>query len=103
MSDATPIAELAYRKRMRFAGRVRSVRVQPWSGVPTLECTLVDETGAVNIVFLGRRSVPGIEPGARLTAEGMVGKHGGRLAVINPSYELLDADRKEHPGRSSAS
>jgi hypothetical protein len=103
VSDATPIAELAYRKRMRFAGRVRSVRLQPWSGVPTLECTLVDDTGAINIVFLGRRAVPGIEPGAQLIAEGMVGKHGGRLAVINPRYELLDSERKERAGGSSAS
>jgi hypothetical protein len=46
-------------------------------------------------VFLGRRSVPGIEPGIRLSAEGMVGRHNGRLAVLNPVYEILTASRQE--------
>jgi amino acid transporter len=101
VEGTTPIGELQYRQRSRFAGRVRSVRVQPWSGVPSLECTLVDHSGAINIVFLGRRAVPGIEPGARLAAEGMVGRHGGRLAVINPYYELLHV--QEADGRASAS
>ena len=103
MEGATPIGELVYRQRMRFAGRVRSVRVQPWSGVPALECTVVDRSGAVNIVFLGRRSVPGIETGTQLVVEGMVGRHGGRLAVINPLYELLDRGRLEQPGAAGAS
>ncbi|HET6793367.1 MAG TPA: APC family permease, partial [Acidimicrobiales bacterium] len=45
VEGATPIADLTYRQRARVAGRVRAMRVQPWSGVPTLECTLVDGTG----------------------------------------------------------
>lgn len=49
----------------------------------------MDDTGALNLVFLGRRAVPGIEPGTQLRTEGMIGKHNGRLAVINPDYELL--------------
>jgi len=89
VAGATPLGELTYRKRTVVAGRVRSVRVQPWSGAVALECTIVDDTGALNLVFLGRRAVPGIEPGTQLRAEGMIGKHNGRLAVINPVYELL--------------
>ncbi len=96
-----PIAGLAYRQRMRFTGRVRSVRVQPTSGVPTLVATVVDNTGAVNLVFLGRRAIPGIEPGTRISAEGMVGRHNGRLAVINPMYQLLTPSR-EHGGPGAA-
>jgi hypothetical protein len=88
---ATRLGEVTYRKRTVVAGRVRSVRVQPWSGAVALECTIVDGTGALNLVFLGRRSVPGIEPGTQLRAEGMIGKHNGHLAVINPVYELLMA------------
>jgi amino acid transporter len=98
VAGTTPIANLSYRERMRFAGRVRSVRVQPTSGVPTLVCTLVDDTGAVNLVFLGRRSIPGIEPGTRISAEGMVGRHNGRLAVINPVYQLLTPSRQHGTG-----
>jgi len=94
----TPIAEVAYRQRARVAGRVRSMRVQPWSGVATLECTIVDNTGAIDVVFLGRKQVAGIAPGARLVVEGMVGDHRGRLAILNPEYRILaGADDHELP------
>jgi len=84
-----PVTDVVWRARAKVAGRVRSLRVQPWSGVPTLECTLVDATGGINVVFLGRRHVAGIHPGTRMVVEGMVGGHGGRLAILNPDYRLL--------------
>jgi hypothetical protein len=76
---------------------VRSVRVQPWAGVPSLECTLVDSTGGLAVVFLGRRQVAGIQPGAKLIVEGMVGEHGGRLAILNPDYEIIADTDHEAP------
>ena len=87
--DTIPVAEVEWRSRARVAGRVRSLRVQPWAGVPTLEGTLVDDTGGISVVFLGRRHVPGIRPGTRMVVEGMVGDHAGRLAILNPDYRLL--------------
>jgi amino acid transporter len=89
VAGATPIANVRYRKRLRIAGTVRSLRVQPSGGVPTLECVVADATGSMSIVFLGRREVAGFEIGRRLIAEGMVGSHAGRLAILNPEYELL--------------
>ncbi len=51
---------------------------------------LVDGSGeAITLVFLGRRSIPGIRNGTQMVAEAMVGKHQGKLAMINPFYELL--------------
>jgi RecG-like helicase len=91
VDGTTAIGDLVYRQRGRIAGRVHSMRVQPWSGVQALECTMVDGSGAIKVVFLGRRTVAGLEVGTRLIAEGMVGKHGGVLAIINPTYELLAA------------
>jgi hypothetical protein len=88
-AKAIPIAELTWRERARVAGRVRSMRIQPWGGVPTLECVLVDATGGVAVVFLGRREVAGIHPGTCLTVEGMVGDHNGRLAILNPLYDFV--------------
>lgn len=88
----TPVSELAWRRPARVAGRVRALRVQPLGGVPSLECTLVDASGeALVVVFLGRRSVAGVGTGSQLLVEGMVGKHRGKLALINPLYELLGA------------
>jgi hypothetical protein len=86
----TPISQLQWRTPARVAGRVKTVRVQPWGDVPTLECVLYDGSGeAITLVFLGRRSIPGIKNGTQLAAEAMVGKHQGKLAMINPFYELL--------------
>ena len=93
----TPIATVAYRQRARVAGRIRSQRVQPWAGVATLECVIVDETGGLNLVFLGRKHVAGLAPGVRLVAEGMVGDHGGRLAILNPLYRILPEPDVEAP------
>ena len=100
VAGTIPIAEVVWRQTARVAGRVRSVRVQPWSGVASLEATIVDSTGGLIIVFLGRRHVAGVQPGARLIAEGMVGEHRGRLAILNPDYELLPEPDHELPPSS---
>jgi amino acid transporter len=87
---STSIAELRWRSKARIAGRVKSVRVQPWAESQSLECTIVDHSGhAATLVFLGRRSIAGIRSGTLLVAEGTVGKHRNKLAIINPMYEIL--------------
>jgi amino acid transporter len=85
----TPIAAVLPRQRVRVAGRVKSVRVQPRAGTSNLECVLSDGTGGLLLVFQGRPKIAGIEPGARLVAEGMVGTWGRRPAMLNPSFELV--------------
>ena len=52
---------------------------------------VVDDTGGLSVVFLGRRAVPGIGLGRMMEVEGMVGQRRGYLAMINPRYELLPA------------
>jgi hypothetical protein len=93
---AEPIADLRYRRPATVAGRLCSVRIQPWSDVPTLEGTLTDASGGeVLLVFLGRREIPGIRTGTQLVANGMVGDRRGRLAILNPDYELLSVQEPE--------
>jgi hypothetical protein len=65
------------------------MRVQPWAGVATLECQVVDATGGILVVFLGRKHVAGISPGAKIVIEGMVGDHSGTLAILNPAYRII--------------
>ena len=85
IDGVTPIAALQWRRHARIAGRIRTVRVQPWSGVPTLECVLVDHSGdTITLVFLGRRTIPGLKSGTLIAVEATVGKHHGQLAMINP-------------------
>jgi amino acid transporter len=92
VNGVTPIADLQWRHQARVAGRVKTLRVQPWAGVSALECVLVDDSGeSITLVFLGRRSIPGIRSGTVMAVESTVGKHRGVLAMINPLYELLSA------------
>lgn len=88
-SGTSPIGQATWRSRVRVAGRVRAIRVPTRASTANLECTLVDGTGAILLVFQGRRRIPGIQQGARLVAEGMVGSWEGRLAILNPDYELI--------------
>jgi hypothetical protein len=78
-----------WRRRATVEGRVRSVYVGPVSGSPALECELYDASGGLTLVFLGRRHIPGIEPGATMRVEGMIGEMEGYLAMKNPTYLLL--------------
>jgi hypothetical protein len=84
----TPIGSVRWRQQVRIHGRVQAVRVEPLAGSPSVECTLEDDTGAVSVVFFGRRHIEGIQIGATLTATGMAIEHKGRLAIVNPEYEL---------------
>ena len=88
-ADCAPIASVSHRQHVRIGGRIHALRVQPRAGVATLECTLVDPTGAMTVVFLGRRRVAGIAVGTRLVVDGVVGEHHGHEAILNPAYEIL--------------
>jgi len=90
--SGVPIGSVRFRQHVRIEGKVRSLRVQPRAEVPTLECVLVDDTGAISIVFLGRRAIAGIDVGVRLRVEGTAGESRGRLALLNPVYELVSRE-----------
>jgi hypothetical protein len=74
---------------VEVVGRLRSVVYTPSETVPTLEAELFDGSDSVELVWLGRRRITGIEPGRRILARGRVGQHNGRKAIYNPWYELL--------------
>ena len=83
------ISSTEWRQRAKVAGRIKSVRVQTGTAASNLECTLADESGTLLLVFQGRPSIPGIEPGARLVVEGMVGSWDHSMAMLNPDNELI--------------
>jgi hypothetical protein len=87
---ATPIAGLHWRQRATVEGRVRSVRLAPMSGAPSVEVDLWDGSAGVTLIFYGRRAIPGVAAGVRMEVEGMVGERHGRLAICNPVYRLLE-------------
>jgi hypothetical protein len=84
---------------VRRDGMVDNVR-RPGRGAPArFAADLVTEpagpgqvsgTGErIRLVWIGQRSVPGIEPGRWLHVEGFRADHDGVPTVFNPRYELL--------------
>jgi amino acid transporter len=88
-AGATAIEDIEWRRRVKVAGRIRSLRVETAQGTANLECEITDETGNLLLVFMGRRRIPGVELGTRLLVEGTVGSWKHRLAILNPDYELI--------------
>ena len=72
-------------------GRLRSVELSPRDAVATLEAELFDGTEGVTLVWLGRRRIPGIEPGRTIKAQGRIAMRDGRKVLYNPYYELQTA------------
>jgi|HubBroStandDraft_4_1064222.scaffolds.fasta_scaffold07911_5 amino acid transporter len=89
VAGTTAIKDVEWRKQVKVAGRIRSLRVETARGTANLECEVTDGTGNLLIVFMGRRTIPGIESGSRLLVEGTVGSWKRRLAILNPAYELV--------------
>jgi hypothetical protein len=81
------VDEVSDRHRMSVSGVLRSVTLRPREGVPALEAELYDGSGTLDLVWLGRRAIAGINPGRRLRV-GFVCDIAGRPTVFNPRYEL---------------
>ena len=52
------------------------------------EAELYDGSDLVTLVWLGRRHIPGIQPGRAMTARGRVAVRDNRKVIYNPFYEL---------------
>jgi OB-fold nucleic acid binding domain len=91
LEGATKVAELPARAKVTVCGTLRSVTLQPRAGVPALTAELYDGTGTLVLVWVGRRRIPGIEPGRSLRAEGRVSENYDKPVMFNPRYELKPA------------
>ena len=69
-------------------GMVRTVTMRPRSNVPALEIELYDGSGSVSVVWLGRRRIPGIDPGRTLIVKGRLTCNTENPTIYNPRYEL---------------
>lgn len=91
-AGATPIASCGERQRVCVVGTLRAVTLKPRGGAPALEAELYDGSDVIDLVWLGRRRIRGIEPGRIVRAEGLVTVHDeGRRVIFNPRYELRSA------------
>jgi RecG-like helicase len=88
---AVPIQNCEDRQRVQLTGTVSTVTITPRGGHPALEVELRDGSGAVTLVWLGRRQIPGIDPGRTLKVWGRISCHEGKRLIYNPRYELMEA------------
>lgn len=87
----TPVRRCADRQLVCVVGMLRTVTIQPRGQSPSLQAELWDGTGSVDLVWIGRRRIPGVEPGRVIRAEGRITQHDGpdgRRVMFNPRYEL---------------
>ncbi|MFE9631332.1 OB-fold nucleic acid binding domain-containing protein [Streptomyces sp. NPDC006463] len=87
-AGCTRICDCHDRQIVKVTGTLRTVTLRPRAGVPALEAELFDGSAALDVVWLGRRSIVGIEPGRRMIASGRISMTHGRRVLFNPKYEL---------------
>ena len=88
IDTASPIASARPREVATLAGRVVSIEVQPHNGAPSLTVRISDGTGVADAVFMGRREIPGVTPGAHVTVSGRVSAADTAPRLFNPRFEL---------------
>jgi hypothetical protein len=88
-AGGTRISELADRQVATVCGTVRSVTLRPRVNVPALVIDLYDGSKTINLIWLGRRRIGGIEPGTKLKVTARVTYHRGIPTMFNPAYEIL--------------
>ena len=88
-SGLTTIADAPDRDMVQLQGDLRTVTLRPRGGVPALEAELYDGSGALTLVWLGRRRITGIGPGRSVRVGGRIGVQDGHRIMFNPRYELL--------------
>lgn len=82
------IADAPSRTHVKLAGVVKRITVRPVEGYASLEAQLSDGTGEVSVVWMGRRSIPGLTLGTRVVVEGVVAEQRAGRKMVNPGFEF---------------
>jgi len=95
-SGAQRASECACGQEVTVFGRLRSVEfcAQDAAGVEggaSMEAELFDGTEGVTLIWLGRRRIPGIEPGRTMRVHGRLAMRDGHKVLYNPFYEICQA------------
>ena len=82
-AGVSTIAEARMRSRASLQGRIEVLTLNPRGTNRWLEAELRDGTGAVTLIWMGRRRIPGLRAGRRISVED------GRRVIYNPRYTVL--------------
>ncbi|HEY2639903.1 MAG TPA: amino acid permease, partial [Streptosporangiaceae bacterium] len=86
--ETVPIADSRDREIVDLTGTLRAVTLRPRGASLTMEAELWDGTGCLQLVWLGRRDIPGIQPGRKIVVHGRLTSIKGTRTIFNPAYEL---------------
>ncbi len=89
-SGAQRAADCCRGDEVTMLGRLRSVETCSKSADAAVQAEFFDGTDALTLVWIGRRRIPGIEPGRTLLVRGRVGERDGGKVIYNPYYELRE-------------
>lgn len=81
--------EVRDREEAVIRGTVRSVTMPPRRSVPLLVAEVFDGDTRVSLIWIGRRRIPGVEPGVFLTARGRIATTRLGPTIYNPAYEIV--------------
>ncbi|GAA1050737.1 hypothetical protein [Arthrobacter russicus] len=108
--ELSAISQLPERGRALCRGYIESITIAPANRAPEFSAVVTDvdkyaprqrrepagadaerkpQGSRVRLVWLGQRTVPGIEAGTELRFEGMVARRDGMPTVFNPRYEII--------------
>jgi len=94
---AVPIWSCEDRQQVQLTGTVSTVTINPRGGHPALEVELRDGSGAVTLVWLGRRQIPGIDPGRLIPPlAGWFDHHRCRAAIVRPDHYVYGVASDAH-------
>ena len=92
-AGVSTIAEARMRSRASLQGRIEVLTLNTRGTTRGtnrwLEAELRDGTGAVTLIWMGRRRIPGLRAGRRISVEGMITEADGRRVIYNPRYTVL--------------
>lgn len=97
-SGCARVADVTRGDLVTLTGRIRTVVTCGGENFLGVTAEIFDGTGAVDVCWLGRRSIPGIDTGRCVRVTGRVGLKDGRKIMFNPRYELLTGQSESHRG-----
>lgn len=87
-ADVVPVAKAVAGELVRVRGTIGSILIEPRGAAPSLTASISDGTGVIEAIFMGRRDIPGIEPGRVVTIHGRVAQGEASLHIFNPWYQI---------------
>jgi RecG-like helicase len=86
--DTARISDAPSRTPVRVAAVVKRITVYPAEGSEAVEAVISDGTGEISVIWMGRRSIPGLRLGTRVVVEGVLAEGRGHRKMVNPKFEF---------------